>query len=124
MVVTFISACAGAYSGSSLNDYICGLQAWHILHGLPWSIDQSTLSAALTGAARLAPPSSSRPKREPFTVSLIIQIQAVLNLSSPFDIAFFACLTTTFWAMKTWQIHSPLACCIRQQHSHHMWSCQ
>ena len=77
MVVTFISACAGAYTGSSLNNYTCSLRARHILHGLPWSIDQNTLSAALTGAACLAPPSSSRLKRQPFTVSLVIQIQAV-----------------------------------------------
>ena len=99
-MVTFISTCAGAYAGPTLNNYVWGVKAWHTLHGLPWVIDQKLLTAPLTGATRLAPPSSARTKRESFTVPLLLLIRSALDFSSPFDAAFFACLTTTFWSMS------------------------
>lgn len=99
LILTFISTCAGSYAGKTLANYVCGVRAWHILHGQPWLIDDNQVKPALEGATRLAPPSSRRPKQAPFTVALIETLLSKLNLSDPFDAAVAACLTTTFWSV-------------------------
>ena len=99
LLLTFITTCAGSYSGSALANYVFGVRAWHTLHGAPWLISKVEISAALDGAAALAPPSSKCPKRLPFTPNLLVQIRSVLDLFSPLDVAIFACLTTTFWSI-------------------------
>ncbi|KAJ3504586.1 hypothetical protein NLJ89_g7863 [Agrocybe chaxingu] len=98
LLLEFLAGCAGTYSGSTLKNYFYGVKAWHTLHGLRWDVDDTRLTSALTAVDRLAPPSSRRPKREPFTTDVITRIGANLNLSLPLDAAVFACLTTTFWS--------------------------
>ncbi|KDQ49950.1 hypothetical protein JAAARDRAFT_712696, partial [Jaapia argillacea MUCL 33604] len=97
LMLAFIASCAGAYSGKTLGNYVYAVKAWHTLHGQLWSMNQAEMKAALDGAAILAPPSSKRPKRVPFTVDLILSLRNVLDLSKPLDVAVYACLTTTFW---------------------------
>jgi hypothetical protein len=99
LLLAFLSSCAGAYSGSSLMNYAAGLKAWHLLHGHPWKINANELKAILDGAATLAPPSSKRPKRNPFTPDIIVSIREHLNLKDPRDAAIFACITTTFYSV-------------------------
>ena len=99
LLLAFLSSCAGSYSGSSLGNYAAALRAWHLLHGLPWLVQASELKAILDGATALAPPSSKRAKRAPFTPSIIISIREHLDLEDPRDAAFFACITTTFYAV-------------------------
>ncbi|KDQ62028.1 hypothetical protein JAAARDRAFT_121512 [Jaapia argillacea MUCL 33604] len=98
LMLTFISSCAGSYSGKTLVNYFVAIRAWHTLHGQPWNMDNTEMKAVLDGAAILAPPSSRRPKREPFTPKLIASIRTQLDLSNPLDAAVYACLTTTFWS--------------------------
>ncbi|KIJ34375.1 hypothetical protein M422DRAFT_263512 [Sphaerobolus stellatus SS14] len=57
------------------------------------------MAAVLTGATRLAPASSKRALREPWTVDMLVRICRVLDPESHFDIAWYAALTTIFWAM-------------------------
>ena len=99
LLLMFISACAGSYSGASVANYIYAVRAWHTLHGATWPISKVEITAALDGAAVLAPPSSKRPRRAPFTVELLVQLRSGLDLNSPLDAAIFACLTTSFWSM-------------------------
>jgi hypothetical protein len=99
LIVAFISSCAGSYAGSTLANYVFGVRAWHILHGVPWVMDDAQVKAALTGATNLAPPSSKRPKRAPFTVTLIEKLLTALDMSTPLDAAVAACLTTTFYTV-------------------------
>ncbi|KAF5317641.1 hypothetical protein D9611_002313 [Ephemerocybe angulata] len=99
LLLEFISVCAGSYSGSTLKNYYFGIKAWHTLHGLAWSADETRMSAALTAGARLAPPKSKKPKRAPYTPAIISTIRQHLNLSTSLDAAVFACLTTTFWSV-------------------------
>ncbi|KAF9536327.1 hypothetical protein CPC08DRAFT_745505 [Agrocybe pediades] len=68
LILNFISSCAGAYS----------VRAWHILH------------AALEGASKLAPPQSRRPKRKPFTPTILSQIHEHFDMTSSLDVAVFA----------------------------------
>lgn len=98
LLLAFLAACAGSYSGSALRNILHSLRAWHVLHGQPWNGKQVELEAALTGASRLAPPQSRRPKRAPFTPAIISKLRDQLDLTTPLDAAFFACLTTTFWS--------------------------
>ncbi|KAF4609430.1 hypothetical protein D9613_012950 [Agrocybe pediades] len=98
LILNFISSCAGAYSGSSLRNIYFAVRAWHILHGRPWKINSDEIEAALEGASKLAPPQSRRPKRKPFTPTILSQIHEHFDMTSSLDVAVFACLTTIFWS--------------------------
>jgi hypothetical protein len=98
-MLTFITSCAGAYSGKTLANYVFGIRAWHILHGQGWRVDQGKLKSALDGAANEAPPGSKLPKRDPLAIASIIKIRTHLNLETPLDAAIFACLTTSFYSL-------------------------
>ena len=93
LIIAFISSCTGAYAGSTLVNYVFTVQAWHILHGLTWSMDDTQVKAALTGAAILAPPTSKRPKRAPITVGLMECIFGRLDLTDPLDVAVAGCFS-------------------------------
>jgi len=98
LLLDFLASCAGAYSGTALKNYFYRIRAWHTLHGLPWTMNDTRITAALTAVERLAPMSSRRPKRELFTPEVITKIRKHLDLRKPLDAAVFACLTTTFWS--------------------------
>ena len=63
LLLSFLSTCAGTYSGNTLSNYTAGLRAWHMLHGRPWLIDADTLKATIEGASRLAPILQTPPAR-------------------------------------------------------------
>ncbi|KAF8812614.1 hypothetical protein BYT27DRAFT_7086816 [Phlegmacium glaucopus] len=98
LMLTFISSCAGSYSGKTLANYFYAIHAWHILHGAPWRMNTAEMKAALDGATLIAPPSSKRPKWIPLTVAVGILRVRLLNLTKPLDAAVYACLTTTFYS--------------------------
>ena len=83
LIMAFVSSCAGSYSGSALTNCTTGLRAWHILHGQPWPFNKDQLRSTLTGAAKLAPASSKKPKREPFTINTLKHVLAKLDCSKP-----------------------------------------
>jgi hypothetical protein len=93
LILSFIANAAGAYSGKTLAGYVFAVRAWHILHGQTWAMVPAELKAALT------PPTSRRPKRNPITVQFLVDARSRLNLALPFDAAFYACLTTTFYSL-------------------------
>ena len=97
-VTSFIVSLAGSYSGSTISNYVNGIRAWLILHGLEWKLNSLEMDATLKGADRLAPPSSKRKKRQPYTVEFITRLHQQLNIEDNFDAAVFACLTTCFYA--------------------------
>jgi hypothetical protein len=98
LMLTFISSCAGSYSGKTLANYFYAIRAWHTLHGAPWRMNAAEMKAALDGASILAPPSSRKPKRSPMTVATITSLATKFVLTNPLDAAVFACLTTTFFS--------------------------
>jgi hypothetical protein len=98
IITAFITSLAGSYSGSTIHNYIHGIRAWHILHGLEWKLNPLEMEAILKGANRLSPPSSKRKKRLPYTPEFIRGVRQHLKLNEPFDAAVFACLTTCFYA--------------------------
>ena len=98
LMLTFISSCAGSYSGKTLANYFYAVHAWHTLHGAPWHMNAAEMKAALDRASILAPPASRKPKRSPMTVSIISSLATKFNLTKPLDAAVFTCLTTTFYS--------------------------
>ena len=99
LMLTFISSCAGAYSGRTLANYFYAIRAWHTLHGAPWRMNAAEMKAALDGASILAPPTSRRPKRAPMTLDTISSLATKFDPSNPLDAAVFACLTSAFFSV-------------------------
>lgn len=95
---SFVSRLAGIYSASAITNYVAAVRAWHIVHGVVWKVESLELDAVIKGAKLMAPPASSRQKREPITVEYIEKVYAHLSKTDPLDVAVFACLTSAFWA--------------------------
>ncbi|KAK0234966.1 hypothetical protein EDD85DRAFT_922351 [Armillaria nabsnona] len=85
---SFLASMAGNYAGGTLSSYLHGLRAWHILHGLPWLVNEAETSALITAAK----------PRLPYTCDTLTALLLHLDLSLPFDAAVAACLTTTFYS--------------------------
>ncbi|KAF8802917.1 hypothetical protein BYT27DRAFT_7073653, partial [Phlegmacium glaucopus] len=98
IISSFVASLAGSYSGATISNYIQGIRAWHVLHGLEWRLNALEMDALLKGADRLAPSSSKRKKRQLYMPEFIAKLRQHLKLNDPFDAAVFACLTTCFYA--------------------------
>lgn len=98
LITSFISTMAGTYSGSAVSNYVSGVHAWHLLHGLPWHVNITEQALALKAAERLAPATSSRKQRVPFTTDYMATLLKHLDTTKPLHAAVYACLTTTFFA--------------------------
>ncbi|KIJ49737.1 hypothetical protein M422DRAFT_160354 [Sphaerobolus stellatus SS14] len=99
LLLAFVAACSGYYSGSTIANSLHRVRAWHLLHGAKWAPSRDELAAVLTGATRLAPASSKRASRELWTVEMLARVCQVLDPESNFDIAWYTALTTIFWSM-------------------------
>ncbi|KAI5992479.1 hypothetical protein EDD15DRAFT_2368252 [Pisolithus albus] len=99
LLAAFLASCAGAHSGSTLANYAAGIHAWHIVHGHHWAINEVEYKATLEGAARLAPSSSKRPRRAPFTTDILSFLHNVLDKDDPRDAAILACITISFFCL-------------------------
>jgi hypothetical protein len=98
LIAAFVSTIAGAYAGRSISNYVFGIWAWHILHGIDWKISTLELTSLLKAAEKTAPTSSKKPKRAPYTIDFMLAVWEKLNLLLLLHAAVFACLTTTFYA--------------------------
>jgi hypothetical protein len=100
LLSAFIASCAGAYSGSSVSNFVAGIRAWHVLHSQPWAVNANELKSILEGASRLAPRSSKQPKRIPFERNILLLFLTYMDLQSPRDAAIYACLVITFYSVS------------------------
>ena len=89
----------GSYSGSALANYVFGVHAWHVLHGQPWSMDDTQVKAALSSTANLAPFMSKCPEHAPFTISLIEILFSKLGPNDPLDASVRSCPSTSFYTL-------------------------
>ena len=78
-------------------NYVLGLKAWHIIHGLTWIPNDAELDAIFKAAQRLAPLTSRQKRCLPYTINFITAIQGKLDMNNPEHVAIFSCLTTTFF---------------------------
>jgi hypothetical protein len=98
LLSAFVANLAASYSGRTISNYFYGVQAWHILHGVPWRLNKVEMDTMLRAAEKLTPVASKRKPRRPFTPDFIGALRLHLNLNNPLDGAVFACLTTCFYA--------------------------
>jgi hypothetical protein len=97
LISSFIATIAGSYARKTIANYLYGVRAWHILHGVPWALNELEIDALLKAATNVAPLSSKRKQRLPFTVDFMAAIRGHLDLDVPLDTAVYSCLTTTFY---------------------------
>lgn len=71
LLSSWMATMAGTYAGTSIRNYVHGVRAWHIIHGIQWSIDKATLDTMVQGAERLQPERARRKKRLPYTLDYI-----------------------------------------------------
>jgi hypothetical protein len=45
LLKAFVTTLAGEYSASMIKNYVNGVRAWHIIHGLPWQEQECELEA-------------------------------------------------------------------------------
>ena len=98
-IASFVASLAGSYSGSTISNYLYGLQAWHLLHSVKWKLNTLEMETLLKGAVRLAPDSSKQKPHQLYTTDFIIKISENLDLTLPFNAAIFACLTVGFYSV-------------------------
>ncbi|KAF7976285.1 hypothetical protein HWV62_7188, partial [Athelia sp. TMB] len=98
LILAFIASCAGAYSGKTLATYVFAIRAWHTIHGQIWVMNDVELKTALTGAANLAPPTSKKVKRAPWTVALLQSIFSTLDPANPLHVAVKSAAATIFFS--------------------------
>lgn len=94
---SFIASMVGVYGGSMIRNSVCGIRAWHIIHGLQWTINANEVEALFTAGKRAAPKESKKKEKEPWTVEYLSEICKELNAKDTKDAAILACLTTAFW---------------------------
>lgn len=97
ILACFISSLAGIYGGSTVKNYVYGVRAWHIIHGLPWKVNDDEIKALLTASTKLSPKESARKEKEPWTIAHLTAVCNQMDRSNPEDAAFLACITTAFW---------------------------
>jgi hypothetical protein len=75
LAASFVASLAGCYSGSTISNYVHGVRAWHILHGLPWKLNRMEMDALMKGAERLTLASSRRKKRVPYPPNFLASLR-------------------------------------------------
>lgn len=96
IIAGFITYLSGHYSRTSINNFIAGVKAWHVVNLIPYDVDDKTISILLRGAERIQP--LPLPKRQPLSLEQLCQIIEQLNLNNCEQAAFAACITTTFFS--------------------------
>jgi hypothetical protein len=74
LLLSFMSTLAAASSGSAISNYLYGIRAWHILHGIPWRLEKLEMDTILKAPEKLTPPSSRRKKQRPYTINFMLAI--------------------------------------------------
>lgn len=97
VLATFIADCIGTYGGSTIRNYVYGIRAWHIVHGIKWDLDNRELEALFKAGNKLAPKESRKKEKVPWTKEILTTICENLQTNDPRDAATLACLTTAFW---------------------------
>jgi hypothetical protein len=98
LLSAFTATLTGSYASKSIGNYLYGVRAWHIIHGISWHPNELETQGILKAANALRPASSKRKPRLPFTVDYILALRSQFDLSVPLDAAVFSCLTTTFYS--------------------------
>jgi len=96
LLAQFIMAFTGITTSKTLNNWIAGLQFWHIVNGAPWHAS-AMVHHTRRGFLKMVPPSARRAKRPPVTIEALSILFDNLSFSNPFDCAVGAAAFMAFW---------------------------
>lgn len=65
MLSAFVAYLAAAYLGRMISGYLNGMQAWHILHSLPWVLEKKEMDTMLWAAKKFMLSTLIKKKRSP-----------------------------------------------------------
>ena len=97
VLASFISTLAGIYGGSTIRNYVYGVRAWHIIHGMKWEVDEREVDALFKAGNKLSPKETRKKEKQAWTLHHLTKICENLKANNPKDAAILACLTTAFW---------------------------
>src|SRR5271170_6968646 len=83
IITSLVASLAGSYSGSTISNYVHGICAWNVVHGMQWNPNNLELEAVLRAAEHLTPSSSWRKNRQPYTPEFIARLRSQLELADP-----------------------------------------
>lgn len=63
IISTFLATLVGLYAGSTVENYLYGVRAWHIIHGVPWAVHELEMKTLFKAAHKSAPATSRKKKR-------------------------------------------------------------
>lgn len=87
----------GIYGGSTIRNYVYGVRAWHIIHGIRWKVNDNEIDSLFKAGKKLSPKEARRKQKQPWTIDHLEKICEALDKKNPKDAAILACLTTAFW---------------------------
>ena len=97
VLASFISTLVSTYGGNTIRNYVYGVRAWHIIHGIKWDVNNNEMETLLKAGHKLSPKEARRKTKEPWTMDYLTTICQSLKQDKPKDAAILACLTTAFW---------------------------
>ena len=97
LLCAFAAASAGVCSGSTTQNDISSIHAWHIIHDVAYH-SSAHLNYVIKGVENLAPNSSKLPPCPPITIKMLEVLATGLDQSSPLDTCIYACALVTFWS--------------------------
>jgi hypothetical protein len=97
VLASFIAFLIGTYGGTAIRNYVYGIRAWHVIHGLEWKVNEVEVKTLFEAGNKRAPQESKKKEKEPWTLAYVEEICKALVPSDPIDAAVLACLTTAFW---------------------------
>jgi hypothetical protein len=86
---------AGTVSENTVTSWLTGLEMWHSINGATWHGGR-ILKRTKRGVAKLTPPSSRKPPRDPVSLDHMKALRAHLDLSNTRDCAIWA-VACTAW---------------------------
>ncbi|KAJ7753907.1 hypothetical protein DFH07DRAFT_744124 [Mycena maculata] len=98
LLSAFLAALAGNYAGKTLDGYLAGVRAWHIIHGVTWAPNKSECDALVRAAITLQPQTATKKRRLPYTVDIITILLSHLDPDIPLDASVGSCLTTGYYS--------------------------
>jgi hypothetical protein len=99
LLVGFVSAFTGSYTGDTLSQFLSGLRHWSAVHSVRWLGEDGALGKLCRGADKFAPKALRRIKRGPATTALLLAILAQLDPDVPLDAACRAALLVAFFSL-------------------------
>ncbi|KXN87321.1 hypothetical protein AN958_08946 [Leucoagaricus sp. SymC.cos] len=99
LITAFVSSAAGFYSGSTINTWLSGIRAWHIVNYAPWHGDCASVHMARTTAHKKGS-AFQKPKRAPVTLDHLLTLRSQLDLSLSFHAAIWAAVLTAFFGCR------------------------